>query len=140
MVSRLREAAESLGLPFGDRIKTYNSRLAQELGKWAEVRGCGDKFHHAAFLAYFGEGRNLAAVETLLHIARQADLPLDEARKVVADRSYRQAVDDDWQSASRQAVTAVPTFIMPHGRLVGAQSYLTLARFITAGGAQFQQQ
>ncbi|MCP4688650.1 MAG: hypothetical protein GY859_11410, partial [Desulfobacterales bacterium] len=35
MISRLRETAADLGLPFGSRGKSYNSRLAQELGKWA---------------------------------------------------------------------------------------------------------
>jgi predicted DsbA family dithiol-disulfide isomerase len=31
------------------RKKTYNSRLAQELGKWAETKGKGDEYHDAVF-------------------------------------------------------------------------------------------
>ncbi len=32
---RLRKVAEELGLPLGNRKKTFNTRLAQELAKWA---------------------------------------------------------------------------------------------------------
>jgi predicted DsbA family dithiol-disulfide isomerase len=59
MLARMRNIAGELGLPFGDRQKTYNSRLAQELGKWAESQGKGDEFHDAAFRAYFAEGLNI---------------------------------------------------------------------------------
>ena len=33
ILARLKRVAGELGLPFGDRPMTYNSRLAQELGK-----------------------------------------------------------------------------------------------------------
>jgi hypothetical protein len=36
MMASLKRAADKEGLPLGERKKTYNSRLAQELGKWAE--------------------------------------------------------------------------------------------------------
>ena len=52
-ITRLKRAAEELGLPLGERKKTYNSRRAQELGKWAETAGKGDEFHDAVFCAYF---------------------------------------------------------------------------------------
>jgi predicted DsbA family dithiol-disulfide isomerase len=41
-------------------MMTYNSRLAQELGKWVETRGKGDQYHDAVFQAYFVDGKNLA--------------------------------------------------------------------------------
>jgi predicted DsbA family dithiol-disulfide isomerase len=42
---RLKQVADELGLPLGDRKMTFNSRLAQELAKWAESKGKGDEFH-----------------------------------------------------------------------------------------------
>ncbi len=39
VMARLKAVARELGLPFGDRAMTYNSRLAQELGHWAETEG-----------------------------------------------------------------------------------------------------
>ena len=47
MMQKLRGVADSLGLPLGNRQRTYNSRLAQELGKWAEQEGRGEAFHMA---------------------------------------------------------------------------------------------
>ena len=32
MMTHLKQVSSGLGLPFGDRKMTYNSRLAQELG------------------------------------------------------------------------------------------------------------
>ena len=62
MLAHMKNVAEGLGLPFGNREKTYNSRMAQELGKWAESLGRGDEFHHAIFRAYFAEGRNIGNI------------------------------------------------------------------------------
>ncbi len=38
---RLNQVARELDLPFSERKMTYNSRLAQELAKWAESKGVG---------------------------------------------------------------------------------------------------
>ena len=78
--ARLRKAAEEAGLPLGDRQKTYNSRLAQELGKWAEEKGRGEEFHHAVFRAYFVDGINIARIEELVSLAKMAGLSGPEAR------------------------------------------------------------
>ncbi|NIP49262.1 MAG: dithiol-disulfide isomerase, partial [Gammaproteobacteria bacterium] len=48
---------------------TYNSRLAQELGKWAEQMEKGDAFHDAVFKAYFADGLNIADANILADIA-----------------------------------------------------------------------
>ena len=53
IMRRLKTRAAELGLPLGERKKTYNSRLAQELGIWAESKDRGDAFHMAVFKAYF---------------------------------------------------------------------------------------
>lgn len=52
----LKATAAKLGLPFGDRTATCNSRRAQELGKWAEAENRGEPFHRLAFEAYFVKG------------------------------------------------------------------------------------
>ena len=67
---RLKQVADELGLPWGDRKMTYNSRLAQELGKWAEEQGKGDTFHGAAFRAYFVDGLNIGKVAELVKLAK----------------------------------------------------------------------
>jgi predicted DsbA family dithiol-disulfide isomerase len=57
IMSRLKQVAEELGLPLGERRKTYNSRLAQELAKWAESKGKGDPFHESVFRAFLVDHR-----------------------------------------------------------------------------------
>ncbi len=69
MMAHLKQKAAELGLPFGDRKKTYNSRLAQELGLWAQSKGQGEAFHMAAFEAYFVDGKNLAQRDVLVDLA-----------------------------------------------------------------------
>ncbi len=128
--ARLRKAAEEAGLSFGDRQKTYNSRMAQELGKWAEEKGKGEEFHNAIFRAYFVEGINIAKIEELVSIARKVGLAGEEARKVLQLRTHKTAVDLDWKRSRQYGITAVPTFVIDHKGVVGAQPYEVLEHFL----------
>ena len=122
----LRKTAEELGLPFGEREKTYNSRLSQELGLWAESKNKGDEFHEAAFKAYFVDGKNIAKIPVLVDLAASVGFPSDEAEVVLATRAFKAAVDADWNLSREKAITAVPTFEMNQDKLVGAQPYENL--------------
>jgi predicted DsbA family dithiol-disulfide isomerase len=123
MQVRLLQTAATEGLALAERTRTYNSRLAQELGKWAESRGKGDLFRHAVYQAYFVEGVNIALVEELLRISAAVGLPLDEAGAVLAERSFAPAVDADWQRAAELGISAVPTHLCDGKKLAGFTSY-----------------
>lgn len=131
MQERLREVATGLGLPIGPREYTYNSRLAQELGKWAEGKGEGEAFHRAVYQAYFAEGRNIADPIELIGLAGELGLDPETARSVLVKRSYAPAVDADWRRASEFGVTAVPTTIHAGRKLVGFQPYDQFRELIT---------
>lgn len=140
MLVRLRGVARAEGLAFGDRKMTYNSRLAQELGKWAEAKGRGEAFHKAVFAAYFAEGQNIALPEVLAQAAVAAGLAAEEAMKAVNSRQFKEAVDKDWMRSRQLGVNAVPTFMIDGARLVGAQPYESLEKFIKdAGGVRRRQ-
>lgn len=130
MVAQLKATALKFGLEFGDRKKTYNSRLAQELGLWAEVLGKGHEFHLAAFKAYFVDGLNIAEKQVLLDLAGQVGLPADEAGNVIENRTFSDAVDHDWELSRQKGVNAVPTFFMGLDRLVGAQPYEAMEKMV----------
>ena len=130
MMKKLKSVADSLGLPLGNRKRTYNSRLAQELGKWAEEEGGGEAFHMAMFKAYFVDGINLAKTDLLVEIAETIDLDGAAAREVLEKRTYKSAVDGDWKMAYNLGITAVPTFLVNGNRLVGAQTYEALERLV----------
>ena len=135
-MKRLKRVAASLSLPLGPRTKTYNTRQAQELAKWAESQGKGDEFHDAVFRAYFADGKNIAKVDALVGLAASMGLPADEARRVIQARSFRGAVDADWARSQALGITAVPTFIVGDQRIVGFQPYEALAQLVTGSGAR----
>ena len=136
MVRHLQQTAAGLGLPFGDRTMTYNSRLGQELAKWAADKGRENDFHRVVFRAYFSDGLNIGDPAVLVNLAEAAGLSGDEARQVIESRTYRQAVDRDWDRAIHLGVTAVPTFVIRSKSLVGAQPTAVLERFLEENGAR----
>ncbi|UCD33827.1 MAG: DsbA family protein [Desulfobacterales bacterium] len=126
MLAHLKQVAKGLGLPFGDRSMTYNSRLAQELGKWAESIGKGHEFHNAMFRAYFKDGQNIGKTDVLIEVAESIHLSGKDALQVIQVRTYKEAVDADWQRSYELRVNAVPTFLFAKQVLVGAQKYESL--------------
>ena len=136
MMLRLKKVADELGLPLGERKKTYNSRLAQELAKWAESKGKGDEFHKAVFHAYFVDGKNIGKMDKLVALAKSVSLPAEEAKTVLQSRSFRKAVDFDWSKAHQMGITAVPTFVIDKQTAVGAQPYEVLEQFLKANNVK----
>jgi len=136
MMRHLRKTAEELGLPFGNREKTYNSRLSQELGLWAESKNKGDVFHMAAFKAYFVDGKNIAKIPVLVDLAASVGLPGEEAAAVLWTRAFKAAVDADWNLSRQKAITAVPTFVMHQDTFVGAQPYEKLVKLMETNGVK----
>lgn len=127
------------GLPYGERTMTYNSRLAQELAKWAETQSGGPQIHNTLFQAYFVDHANLAKIDNLIAIAEQVGLPAVEARKVLVERRFRESVDADWQRSRELGITSVPTFVIGNRGLVGAQPYEQLESLVTSVSAQHRE-
>ena len=132
---RMKRLMDAEGLPYGRRSHTYNSRLAQELGKWADTQPGGEAIHDKLYQAYFVEAKNLADIDLLVEIARSTGLPADEARAVVEERRFKEAVDADWAKSHEYGVTGVPTFVAAHFGVVGAQPYEVLQELIEKAGA-----
>src|SRR5712671_1405518 len=113
----LKKLMEAEGLQFNERTYTYNSRLAQELAK------AFDHLRDSLYKAYFEGGRNIGDIEVLVDIARSAEVPVDAARRVLIERTFKEAVDADWEKARQYGITGVPTFVAGGQRLVGAHPY-----------------
>jgi predicted DsbA family dithiol-disulfide isomerase len=86
----------------------------------------------AAFRAYFVDGKNIAKISVLVDLAASIALPRKEAVSILATRAFKAAVDADWSLSQEKAITAVPTFVMNHDKLVGAQPYEMLERLMKA--------
>jgi predicted DsbA family dithiol-disulfide isomerase len=130
MQAQLVQRAALEGLPLTERNRTYNSLRVQELGKWAEQQGQGDIFRRAVYHAYFVDGINISRVDELVQIAQSVGLSGDDARNVLKEKSYTEAVNADWKRAMALGVTAVPTHIFEGKRLVGFASYDEFIRLI----------
>jgi predicted DsbA family dithiol-disulfide isomerase len=136
MLERLKRVAEDLGLPLGTRKMTYNSRLAQELGKWAEEKGRGDEFHDSVFRAYFVDGKNIGKKAVLIELAKKVGLAGKEAGEILESRAFKEKVDADWKLCMKMGITAVPTFVIDHQSVVGAQPYEVLEQFLENNGVK----
>jgi predicted DsbA family dithiol-disulfide isomerase len=130
LMIRLKMAADEVGLPFCMKEMLYNTRLAHELGKWAEEMGRGDQFHNATFHAFFQEGKNIGKVSELIAIAESIGLSGSDAKRVLETRKFEDAVDRDWSSSYEMGITAVPTFIIDQRVVVGAQPYEILEKLM----------
>ena len=135
MQIRMERLMHAEGLPYGQRTHTYNSRLAQELGKWAETQPAGDAIHDALYRAYFADARNIGDLDELVTLAQSVGLPADAARDVLTGRRFKDGVDADWAKSMRDGVTGVPTFVSGEHRVVGAQPYEVLHQLLVRAGA-----
>ena len=124
------------GLPYGDRTHTYNSRLAQEIGAWADTQEGGNVMHDALYRAYFVNTKNIGDPDVLLEIVEANGLSVNEARKVLKERTFKDVVDEDWSKSRQYGVTGVPTFVAAGHGVVGAQPYDTLEKFLESVGVE----
>ena len=134
MQQRLADLMLAEGLPYGERTHTYNSRLAQELGKWADTRGV-EAIHDVLYRAYFVDNRNISDLDELIRLAQSVGLPATEARDVLRERRFKEAVDADWVKSRKYGITGVPTFVSGRHGVVGAQPYDALEQFVSTAGA-----
>ncbi len=130
MHAQMKARMDAEGLPYGERSMTYNSRVAQELGKWADTQPSGEALHDALFRAYFVDARDISQPEVLLDIVKAVGLPVEAAREVMEKRTFKDAVDADWKLSREYGITGVPTFVAGRYGVVGAQPYEALEALV----------
>ena len=128
--AEMKARMDAAGLPYGERTHTYNSRLAQELGKWADTQEGGEKLHDALYRAYFVDCRNIGDPDVLIDVVKENGLSVQEAAVVLEERTFKDAVDQDWIQSQAYGVTGVPTFAAGGYGLVGAQPYEALVHLV----------
>lgn len=127
----MKTLMDEANLPYEKRQMTYNSRLAQELGKWADTQPEGAAMHDELFHAFFVEQLNIGDSSTLIGIAEKVGLDPRQAEVVLQDRTFEQAVNEDWKLAAYQGITGVPTFFSHDLFVVGCQPLEVLGRFVS---------
>ncbi len=135
LYDRMKALMDEEGLAYGRRTHTYNSRLSQELGSWADTQPGGGAIHDALYTAYFVDARNIGDIDELVEIAASVGLSPDAARDVIENRTFKDAVDADWAKSRQYGITGVPTFVAGGYGVVGAQPYEALAALLEKVGA-----
>ncbi len=135
----MKARMDAEGLEYGQRTHSYNSRLAQELGKWADTQPGGEAIHNALYRAYFIDNNNLADIDVLVAVAESVGLPGDAAREVLESRSFEAEIDADWAKSREYGVTGVPTFVAGGYGVVGAQPYEALEGLMKQVAADAEQ-
>jgi len=128
--------AAGYGLPACELKKIYNSRLSQELGFWAKSINKEDQYHNAVFKAFYAKGLNISNTHVLVDIVESINLPGKDAAEHLEKRTYKPVVDADWRLAQDLELVAAPTYIINQNRLVGAQPYQRLQKFLEENNAK----
>ncbi len=128
---RINQLLDELGLEHGERDRTFNTRLAQELLLWAKTQEGGEAaLVPVLYRAYFVHNRNLAEESVLLDAVEEAKLDVHGARKVLRERSFSAALDQEWQRARAYQISGVPAFIAGGYQMTGFQPPKELRRFL----------
>jgi len=75
-------------------------------------------------------------VDELVTLAKSIGLPEKEAKSILELRRFKEAVDSDWWRSRVLGIKAVPTFVVNHQAIVGAQPYEVLEQFLRKSGAK----
>lgn len=121
---RLKQIAESLGVEFRLRegMRIYNTFKAHQLLHWAGEQGEQTKLELALFDSYFSREEKVDEPEVLVAAAGRAGLDQDEARSVLSDGRYADAVRDQQKFWLSKGIHAVPSIILDQRFLIpGAQ-------------------
>jgi predicted DsbA family dithiol-disulfide isomerase len=124
MDARMTHTAAAEGLDYHlDGTVTGNTFDAHQLVHLAHDRGMQDAMIERLYRAYFTEQRSIFDEESLVELASDAALNPDDARAVLRERRYADAVQSDIDSARRLGATGVPFFVIDeHYGVAGAQA------------------
>lgn len=129
-------SGEGIHFAFDRMERTPNALDAHRLIWLADVKGVQDTVVEALFRAYFTEGRDISAPQTLLDVVAGAGLDREKAEGVLTSGGGQEAIQEVGELARRVRVEGVPFFVI-NGRvtLSGARPpEAFLAAFKQAGG------
>lgn len=125
MCARISAVGVEVGIPFAfDKVSRQpNTLAAHSLIALAGDAGLQDVLVEALFRAYFIDGRDLTATETLSAIACEAGLAREEVDACMTSAQMRERVKAEDGQARRIGIEGVPFFVFNHCVAVsGAQN------------------
>ena len=122
--ARITGLGAELGFTFAfdDRSRIRNSFRAHQLIHWAGLGGRAHAAKQALFAAHFTRGEDIADLDVLTGIAAAIGLDPEEARTVLAEGRYAEAVREAETLWTGRGIQAVPAIVFAGRYLVsGAQ-------------------
>lgn len=116
----IRAKGAALGFTFNmdTRRRIYNTFDAHRLLYWADLEGKQPALKHALLRAYFTDGKNLSAHETLIELAAEAGLDATRAREILASDEFLLQVRERENYYIQQGIQAVPSVIINQRHLI----------------------
>lgn len=120
-------AAEGLRYDFA-AVRQTKTLAAHRLLHWAKAQGREVELVERLFSAHFEQGRHVGRQDELAAIAGEVGLDEAEARAVLAEETFADAVQQDIAAARQLGITGVPFYVID-GRygVSGAQAAETFA-------------
>lgn len=117
---------------FDDGFRMHNTFLTHQLLHWANEAGRKHDLKQALFTAHFTHGRNLSDNTVLVDIAGEIGLDQVEAKAVLADKRFANAVRQEQQFWTQQGINGVPAVVFDRQHLVtGAQGIENFKSILT---------
>lgn len=132
----LKRLADEAGLTLKSPRTIANTRMALEAAEFAREHGAFAELHRRLFEAYFQEGANISEIEVLIKLANDIGMDGVELRQALAERRYREKLEETTDDAHRCGVSGTPTFFIGDRCVVGAQPYENLRQASIRAGAR----
>ena len=116
----IRARGEALGFNFrmDRRTRVYNTFDAHRLLHWAAIEGRDVALKHALLRAYFSDGENPGAPETLVRLATEVGLDATRARAILLTGEYSEEVRERQRYYTGRGIHAVPAVIVNDRHLI----------------------
>ncbi len=131
---RLKEIGTQLGFAFNfkEDSRIFNTFQAHQLIHWAGETGKDHDLKQALFTAYFSEGKDVSQANTLIDIAASVGLDADEARAILSENRFEDAVRQKQAFWHKQGISGVPAMVFSQRHLVtGAQGTENYSKILT---------
>ena len=135
----IRARGAALGFTFNmdRRSRVYNTFDAHRLLHWAELEGRHLALKQALLRAYFTDGENVSADDTLVQLAAEAGLDAERARQILAGDEYAGEVRAQEQFFQSRGIHSVPATIVNGQHLISGgqppEAFEQALRQIVAG-------
>jgi predicted DsbA family dithiol-disulfide isomerase len=127
MNDQIIERAKTVGLDYNfDQIKQTNTLDAHRLAKLAVKQGKAKAFNERLLKAHFIESQFIGSHDTLIQLAEEVGLNLEEVKQVLSSHMYEEAVRADELEAQQIGVKGVPFFVFNRKYAISGAQPLSL--------------